>query len=78
VESGRASVTDEDHSGCLTTSQMMDNVEWVNALVQEDGWTTVTNIAGKLDSRCGFAYSIIHKDLRYQNSCKEGTKAAYR
>jgi hypothetical protein len=35
-QSGKTSITDEDHSGHLTTSQTVDNVEQVNALVQED------------------------------------------
>jgi len=34
---------------CLATSWMVDNVEKVNALVQEDRWITVTDITNKLD-----------------------------
>jgi len=38
----------------------------------------VTVIVNKLDICCGSAYSIIHKDHRYQNLCRVGSKAAYR
>jgi hypothetical protein len=54
-QSCRTSVTDEDCLGHLTTSQMMDNVEPVNALVQGDTRITVTDITEKLDISCGSA-----------------------
>jgi hypothetical protein len=41
LQSGRTRVSDEHHSGCLTTSKIADNVEKVNDLVQEDKWITV-------------------------------------
>jgi hypothetical protein len=43
-QSGTASVN-EDHSGQPTTSQTVDNVEQVNALVQRDREITVTGTA---------------------------------
>jgi len=36
-QNGRTSVTDEYHSGCLTTSWMLDNIEQVNDVVKDDG-----------------------------------------
>jgi hypothetical protein len=46
---------------------MVDNAEQVNAVVQEDRWISVTDIVDKF--RYGSAYSITHKDLRYQKIC---------
>jgi hypothetical protein len=68
VDNGRTSV-DEGHSGCLSTSQTVDNAEQVNALVQENRWITVTDEADKLAISCGSAYSIIHKDFEYNKIC---------
>jgi hypothetical protein len=49
---------------------MADNVEFVKALLQEDSWITVTDIADKLVICCGSAYSIIHKGLGSHNICE--------
>jgi hypothetical protein len=65
-QSGRTSIVDEDHLGCLTNSVMEDSVELVNGLVQEDRRITVTDIANKLDINCGFAHSIIPEDIGYR------------
>jgi hypothetical protein len=62
-QSGRTSTTDEDCLGHLTTSWMAVSIEQVNALVQEDRHSTVTDVANKLDISCGCAHSINHKDL---------------
>jgi hypothetical protein len=43
---------------------MADNVEWVNALVQEDRKITVTSTADKLDS-CESTYSFMYENFRY-------------
>jgi hypothetical protein len=32
-------------------------------------WITLTNIADKLDIRCGSAYFIIHEDFGYRKIC---------
>jgi hypothetical protein len=68
-QSGRTSVFDEDHLGCLNTSEMMDDAKQVNALIQEDRQLTVTDIANKFDITCGPAYSIIQEDLGYHKIC---------
>jgi len=75
-QSGRTSVN-EDLLDCLASSLMADNVEWVNSLVQEERWITVTCIANKSGISCGSAYSIIHKDNGY-HLCMMGAKDAYR
>jgi hypothetical protein len=62
-QSDRTSVVDEDSSGRPTTALTADEVEGLNALVQEDRQITVTDVADKLDTSCGSVYSIIHKDL---------------
>jgi hypothetical protein len=59
----------EGCSGHLTTSGAADNVERVNALVQENRRTTVTDIGDKLDISCESTYSIIHKDLEFHKIC---------
>jgi len=63
---------DEDHLGFPTTSQMVNNVEQVNAVLQEDRQVTGIDIANMLDVSCGFMYSIIHEDLRYYKICDNG------
>jgi hypothetical protein len=68
-QSGRTSIVDEDHLGHPTTSQTVDNVEQVNALVQEDRQITVTHTADELEISCGSAYSIVHEDLGYHKIC---------
>jgi hypothetical protein len=35
-QSGRTSIVNEDHLGCTTTSQMLDDVVCVHDLVKED------------------------------------------
>jgi hypothetical protein len=65
----RTCITDEDCMGSPITLQMTDNVEQVNALVQEDKQITVTDIVNKLDISCRSAYSIIYKDLGYYKIC---------
>jgi hypothetical protein len=64
-QSGRTSVVEEDHSGRLTTSWTADNVEWVNAVVQEDRQITVTDMADLQTMKrsrtcCGFACNQKH------------------
>jgi hypothetical protein len=77
-QSGKPSSTDEDYSSHLTISWVVDNVERVNALLQEDRHITVT-YTDKFDVSCGSTYSIIHEDLRLsQNLCKVSAKVAYR
>jgi transposase len=68
-QSGRTTVIDEDRSGHPTTSRTADNVERVDALLQEDRRITVADIANKLDISYGFAYSIIYEDLGYHKLC---------
>jgi len=48
---------------------MTYSVEQINALVQEDKQITVTDIANKMDIRCGSVYSVTHKDLNYHTIC---------
>jgi hypothetical protein len=48
---------------------MVDSFEQVIALVQEDRWIIVTDIANKLHISCGSSYSIIHRDLGYHKIC---------
>jgi hypothetical protein len=52
----------------IQISQMTDNVERDNALIQEDKWITVTDRA-KLDISCLSGYSIVHKDLVSHKIC---------
>jgi hypothetical protein len=61
-QSGRTSNVGEDHFGHPTTSWTVGDVEWVNVLVQDDRWITVTYIANKLHISCVYAHFIIHKD----------------
>jgi len=53
--------------GCPTTSWIVDDAEQINAPGQDNRQITVTDIPKKLDTSCGFAYSIIHEDLGYHN-----------
>jgi hypothetical protein len=69
ILSGRTSIVNEDHLGHLTTSQMADNFEHVNTLIQEDRWVIITDIANKLDISCGSAYSINHENIGYHKIC---------
>jgi len=69
-QTDRTSVADEDRSGRLTTSGTANNVERVNALVQEDRRINVTHTADKLDISCGAAHSIIHEDPEYHKICR--------
>jgi hypothetical protein len=48
---------------------MADNVEQVNAMVQEDRQITVTDIADKLNFSSGSVYSIIHEGVGYHKTC---------
>jgi hypothetical protein len=68
-QGGRTSITDEDHLGCPTISQMADNAEQVGVLIQEDRYISVIDIANKLGHLLQTAYSIIHEDLRYHELC---------
>jgi hypothetical protein len=77
-QSGRTSVTDEDHLGHLT-SLTVDNVEWVNALVQEDSQAYCHRYSRQVGHQLWIC--IIHhlQGLQMsQNLCKVGIKAAYR
>jgi hypothetical protein len=65
-QTGRTNVTDEDCSGHLPPHEQRT---MLNALVQEDRQIAVTDTANKLDIRCGFAYSIIHKNLKFLKNC---------
>jgi hypothetical protein len=47
----------------------VDNVEQVDALVQEERRINVSDTADKLDSSCEFVYSIIHKDFGNHKIC---------
>jgi len=58
-QSDRTSIVNEDCSGYLTTSQVTDNVEQVNALVKEDSWITVTDGADKMGISCGSAQRYV-------------------
>jgi hypothetical protein len=48
---------------------MVDDVERVNALVQQDRQVMVTETEDKFDISCESAYSIIHEGLGYHEIC---------
>jgi hypothetical protein len=47
----------------MTTSTTVDNTEYVNPLVQNERWITVTHTAQKFDTGFRYAHSIINDNL---------------
>jgi hypothetical protein len=50
---------------------MADDVEQVNALVQDDRGITVNDTTKKLEISCGSAYSITYENIRYHKICAQ-------
>jgi len=68
-KSGRTRVTDEGRSGRSSTSRTQDHIDRADAMIREDRWITVSEVAAHLDISYGSAYAILHDDLGYRKVC---------
>ena len=68
-KSGRTRVTDEGHSGRPSASRTQDHIDRADAMIREDRWMTVFEVAAHLDISYGYAYAILHDNLGYRKVC---------
>ena len=66
---GRTCVTDEGRSGQPSTSHTQDHIDRAGAMIREDRWITVSDVAAHLDISSGSAYAIVHDDLGHRKVC---------
>jgi len=68
-KSGRTRVTDEGRSGWPSTSRTQDHIKRADAMIREDRWIMVSEVAAHLDISYGSTYATLHDDLGYGKVC---------
>jgi len=68
-KSGRTCVTDEGCSGWPSTSRTQDHINRADAMIREDRWIMVLEVAAHLDISYGSTYAILHDDLGHRKVC---------
>ena len=66
-KNGHTSVTDDERSGCPTTSTTEENTERVRAMVLDKQRSTIDEVAQHLNISHGSAYEIINNRLGFHN-----------
>jgi len=65
----RTHVTGEDRSSRPSTSRTQDHIDKADAMIREDRWIMVSEVAAHLDISYGSTYAILHDDLGYRKVC---------